>query len=54
MNEAVFVEEINTSDGLDKEIESSLLSETALFLDQHEQVTLGNVFHHEVDILFVF
>ena len=53
MDETVFVEEVDASDGLNEEVKGSLLVETAFFFDEDEQVALRHILHHQVDILVV-
>ena len=43
------MKEIDTCNSLNEEVEGGLLSEAALFLDEHEQVTLGHILHDEVN-----
>ena len=51
MNKTVLVQEINSGHRLNEKVESRLLCETTLFLDQNKQVALRHVFHNEIDIL---
>ena len=54
MDEAVLMEEVDSSDCLDEEVEGGFLSEAALFFDQHKQVTLGYILHDQVNVIRVF
>ena len=54
MDEAIFVQEINTGNGLNKEIESFIFSQHSFLADYIKQVALLNVLKYKVNILFVF
>ena len=53
MDEPILMKEVNTGNSLNEEVESSLFSETALLLYQHEKVTFGDVLHHKVNVLVI-
>jgi len=54
MDKAIFVQEVNSSHGLNEKVESSFFSETTLFFNQNEQVTFRHVFHYQVNVLLIF
>ena len=54
MNETILMQEVNASDRLYKEVKGCLFGEAALFFDEDEEVTLGDILHDQVNVLAVF
>ena len=53
MDKPVLVQEVDACNGLNEEVKSSFFREATLFLNEHKQVALCHVLHHQVNVLRV-
>ena len=46
MDKSVLMQEVDSGNSLDEEIEGCFLRETTLFLDEHKQIALSHILHY--------